>query len=500
MASSSCVRLVAIHHPFHHQHHKPKPMSLPMSSLTRDSYLFAKPLLITGEKHKLQFLSPKTLRNPYFSTSKVTALRENTSSSENTPENKIPAAEICLIVSVYIIPFLNRLNLLYKFPVLNYAMSPIMPLLGFYQSVPTLGLVVFLALFTGFIRYRNFTKLNYTLQAMVMDCAVVIASLVRPFFVNPGTVSGGASGFKFQLLNVLELLAFQTCIHSCLEHMGAALWVGEKVKVNVSSDVPAPSIATITRVMEVVIKTGEDDGRRVGKSLVLKLLNGNHSFLSDMISAETCNKNILSLCQSCSNSLLYLFRKAEIHYLIYQRVDEDVDEQISVEVDNLLWLLGILVNRQAAEKFALMWANQQKLANLHKKFRTPSRHHVSCITTQLLDGIGNGKILLAAEIRKLLLETWIQPLVDDYPRLRKLQSFDPKEVEENIEKAILELTPEAQQTVYPRPRQPDSMFPVFSVTKGITEGWEHSLDDSGVIFHIFIEKLLNPLKPFYIVY
>lgn len=248
------------------------------------------------------------------------------------------------------------------------------------------------------------------------------------------------------ILQVLELVAFQTCIHSCLEHMGAALWVGEKVKVNVSSDVPAPSIATITRVMEVVIKTGEDDGRRVGKSLVLKLLNGNHSFLSDMISAETCNKNILSLCQSCSNSLLYLFRKAEIHYLIYQRVDEDVDEQISVEVDNLLWLLGILVNRQAAEKFALMWANQQKLANLHKKFRTPSRHHVSCITTQLLDGIGNGKILLAAEIRKLLLETWIQPLVDDYPRLRKLQSFDPKEVEENIEKAILELTPEAQQT------------------------------------------------------
>ncbi|KAI3878633.1 hypothetical protein MKW98_027938 [Papaver atlanticum] len=217
--------------------------------------------------------------------------------------------------------------------------------------------------------------------------------------------------------------------------MGASLWVGEKIKVNVISDVPSPSIATITRIMEVVIKTGEDDGRRMGKSLVLKLLNGNDSILTDANSAETCNRNILSLCQI-----------SEIHYIIYQRVDDDVDEHLSLEVDNLLWLLGILVNRQEAEKFALMWANQQKLANLHKKFRTPSRHHVSCITIRLLDGIGSGKILLAAEIRQLLLQTWIQPLVDDYPRLRRLPSFDSKEVEENIEKAILELTPETQQT------------------------------------------------------
>ncbi|KAI3853544.1 hypothetical protein MKW92_038689, partial [Papaver armeniacum] len=37
-------------------------------------------------------------------------------SSENNP--KIPTTEICILVFVYIIPFLNRLNLLSKFPVL----------------------------------------------------------------------------------------------------------------------------------------------------------------------------------------------------------------------------------------------------------------------------------------------------------------------------------------------------------------------------------------------
>ncbi|KAI3910952.1 hypothetical protein MKW92_008449 [Papaver armeniacum] len=123
-----------------------------------------------------------------------------------------------------------------------------------------------------------------------------------------------------------------------------------------------------------------------------------------------------------------------------------VDEQISLETNNLLWLLDILADGQAAEEFALMWANQQELANLHKKTRTRSRHLVSCVTTRLLVGIGNGEILPAKGTRQLLLQTWFQPLVDDYSRLLKLESFDPEVVEENIGRAVLELTPKNQRS------------------------------------------------------
>lgn len=41
----------------------------------------------------------------------------------------------------------------------------------------------------------------------------------------------------------------------------------------------------------------------------------------------------------------------------------------------------------------------------------------------------------------------------------------------------------------PRPVQPDSLFPVFSVTKGITAGMLHWLVDNGCVvvlyFHVF---------------
>ncbi|KAI3932943.1 hypothetical protein MKW98_029176 [Papaver atlanticum] len=129
----------------------------------------------------------------------MAVIGENTS-IENTP--KIPFTEIGILVFVYIIPFLNQLNLISKFPVLKYAMNPFMPLLGFYQSIPSLGLITFLTLFTVYVRYRNFTKFKYSIQAMVMDIVVITASLVRPFLVYSGPMAGGPLGFKLQLLNV----------------------------------------------------------------------------------------------------------------------------------------------------------------------------------------------------------------------------------------------------------------------------------------------------------
>ncbi|KAI3962181.1 hypothetical protein MKW98_005812 [Papaver atlanticum] len=450
MASSSCVCLVGIHPYYqHHTFRKPKPILLTSSkyvhanltsSLLRTSCSYPNSLLITGQKHKIQFLSPITLQHPNVFPSKRSTICTATLFGENTP--KVPATEICTLVLVYIIPFLNRLNLLSKFPVLKC----VMPLVGFYQSIPTLGCIVFLALFIVLVRYKNFNE--YSLQAMVMDVVVVIASLVRPFLVNP--VPGGAVlGFKFQLLHVLELLGFQICVHSCLKYLDAVQWVGEEED-------------TLSHLMKVVIKNEENEGRLVGKSLVLKFLRGQDNLLGDMSSTETCNNTILSSCQSCLNSLLHLFKQGTKNK---HRVDMDeVEEQISLEVDNLLWLLDILEDRQAAEEFALMWANQQKLASLHKKVcRLSTRHLVSCITTRLFAGIRNGKILAEKDTRQLLLQTWFQPLVDDYPRLKDLKSFDPKKLEENIEVGILEPIAEA-------PLMPKGTYVCLDIQKGF-ERW-----------------------------
>ncbi|KAI3863306.1 hypothetical protein MKW92_021733 [Papaver armeniacum] len=199
--------------------------------------------------------------------------------------------------------------------------------------------------------------------------------------------------------------------------------------------------------MGKVLKTDGNEGRFVGKSMVVKLLREKDSLLSDVNSDETCNKIILSSCRSCLDSLQKLFMEAARVGYYAGYYDEFEDKQVSLEVDNLLWFLDILVDRQAAEEFALMWANQRELANLHTKLWMPSRRLVSCITTRLFVGIGNGEILLANDTRQLLLLTWFQPLVDDYTCLQRLPSFDRIVVEQNNERIILELTLEDQQRI-----------------------------------------------------
>ncbi|KAI3906250.1 hypothetical protein MKW92_041667 [Papaver armeniacum] len=271
--------------------------------------------------------------------------------------------------------------------------------------------------------------------------------------------------FNFLLhfdLQVLELLGFQTCIHSCLEFLGQCLGEEKEEKVNgpskkekekvnedegekvneASDGSVRPSFDKIAHIMEVVLKTSGDGGRREGKSMVLKLLRAYDRLPGDVNSAETCNKYIFSSCQRCLNSLLKLFKQGVVY--------GGVDDEIILEADNLLWLLDILADRKAAEEFALMWANQQELAKLHKKYVSwiYSRHLVSSITTRLFVCIGKGEILPPKETRQRLLLTWFQPLLDDYSSLRKLESFDPKVVKENIEREILELTPKDQQSIF----------------------------------------------------
>lgn len=202
--------------------------------------------------------------------------------------------------------------------------------------------------------------------------------------------------------------------------------------------------------MELVLKSNEERGRREMKSVVLKLLRENNSLPSYAGPADVCNETVYTLSRSCLDSLLSLFKQA----VELERSDKSVDsrepvvKQIALEADNLSWLLEILADRQSADEFALMWASQQELATLHSKLPIVSRHHVSCITARLFVGIGKGELLPAKDTRQLLLQTWLQPLINDYNWLQHgCRSFDRKVVEEGISRTILTLPLEDQQSI-----------------------------------------------------
>ncbi|KAK4793144.1 hypothetical protein SAY86_023579 [Trapa natans] len=265
-----------------------------------------------------------------------------------------------------------------------------------------------------------------------------------------------------RILKVAELLGFNQCIKSCLEYLEAVPWIGEEEEEKVVSSVlrlQGESIGvipvlkrvssetlnhapkdTLYHIIDLVLKSNEERGRREMKTVVLKLLRENIG----VPSPHFCHETIYDSCRGCVTSLVGLFRQAvaDIH------TNDEAAKQIAFEADNLSWLLDILTDCQVADEFATIWAQQQELMVLHAKIPAVSRHHVSCITAKVFVGIGRGQILPSKEIRLMLLKTWLHPLMDDYRWLQHgCRSFDQKVVEEGIGRTILTLPLEDQQSI-----------------------------------------------------
>ncbi|KAG6663250.1 hypothetical protein CIPAW_02G014100 [Carya illinoinensis] len=273
-----------------------------------------------------------------------------------------------------------------------------------------------------------------------------------------------------RILKVAELFGFNSCMQSCLEYLEAVPWVGEEeekvvssvlrlqgegigvppVLKRVSSDISKPHKDTLPQIIDLVLKSNEERGRREMKSTVLKLLRENNGLPSYAGSTDICNETLYSSCKICLNSLLSLFRQAAEPGFADKPMNskEPVVKQIPLEADNLLWLVEILADRQAAEEFALSWAGQLELASLHSKLPIVSRYHVSGITARLFVGIGRSELLPSKDTRQLLLQTWLEPLINDYSWLQNgCRSFDRKVVEEGIGRTILTLPLEEQQSI-----------------------------------------------------
>lgn len=224
---------------------------------------------------------------------------------------------------------------------------------------------------------------------------------------------------------------------------------GEGIVVNpvlkrVSSQISTPPIDTLSHILELVLKSKDEKGRRETKSIVLKLLRENNNLPSSSTSSDICNGTLYTSCKTSLDSLLSLFKQAAEPDFD----DDKIKKSIALEADNLVWLLDILVDRQGAEEFSVIWANQDQLASLHTTLPIVARYHVSVITARLFVGIGRGEVLPCKDTRHLLLKTWLEPLINDYSWLQHgCRSFDRKVVEEGIGRTILTLPLEDQRSV-----------------------------------------------------
>ncbi|KAL6502255.1 hypothetical protein OROHE_024848 [Orobanche hederae] len=91
--------------------------------------------------------------------------------------------------------------------------------------------------------------------------------------------------------------------------------------------------------------------------------------------------------------------------------EKPIVERMSKQVDNLHWLLEILLDHQVAEYFISMWANQKELLKLHENTSPIIRHEVSRVSAVISIAIGTRKLHFKSEERLKLLKSWFRTMV-----------------------------------------------------------------------------------------
>ncbi|KAJ9178201.1 hypothetical protein P3X46_010101 [Hevea brasiliensis] len=268
------------------------------------------------------------------------------------------------------------------------------------------------------------------------------------------------------LLKVSAAIMFDAGIMSCLEYLEAVPWsedeeekvifhlsqlqlhdsateVLQRVSTELSTSPRADDI--FLKLLNGVLQAKDDKARREMKTVISRLFREDSSDHDNRL--DVSKDTLYSLCHGCLSSLVLCLSEATC--MDDTRHDRGgLMSEIAREAENLQWIVDILIDKQAADEFVKLWADQKELAVLHSKIPTIYRHEISKITAQLCIAIGRGQILVPKETRFSLLSTWLEALYEDFGWIRRAcKSVDKKLVEDGLGRTILTLPLLQQQAI-----------------------------------------------------
>lgn len=266
------------------------------------------------------------------------------------------------------------------------------------------------------------------------------------------------------ILKVSAAIVFEAGVLSCLEYLEAAPWAeDEEEKVasllaqlhlpgagagEVLKRVSAEMVAepeegsnneeVLLKLLHVVLEGKDEKARRDMKDLVSKMLREN-SCQNDLR-----KESLYAACDGC----LQLLRLHFLRAAAASPPDMNDVNQISRQADNLHWILDIMIDRQIADDFLKIWAEQSELSEAHPGVPAIHRYEVSRVTARLFVGIGKGQLLASKEVRCLLLQTWLEPFYDDFGWMRRASNgLDRHLIEDGLSNTILTLPLAWQQDI-----------------------------------------------------
>ncbi|CAL1379797.1 unnamed protein product [Linum trigynum] len=276
----------------------------------------------------------------------------------------------------------------------------------------------------------------------------------------------------YRAISILEVsadLKFSRGALSCLNYLGAVPWTEEeeeklrrimtihKFDETATRDIldrlyiqepSEDSQWSLTKQLLWSITTCTDpSARNELKSLVKGLVS--KSSVYDKQQPALNKADVYVICQSCLDSLACLFDEASssqpntdtgLAKKSTPAAARSLVERIAMQVDNVNWLLEILLEWQMAEEFVDMWGNQEELRKLHEGASPLFRYELSRVSAALFIAMGTRRLHCQFESRSMLFKTWFCPMLQDFGWIKRCKKgLDLKVLEEAIGQSLLTL-------------------------------------------------------------
>lgn len=187
------------------------------------------------------------------------------------------------------------------------------------------------------------------------------------------------------------------------------------------------------------------------KSLVKGLLCKSSVYEKEQ--PDVNKEDFYAVCQSCVSVLVNLFEEASDAVPYERRAKKEMGkpliERISRQVDNINWLLEILLDRQIAEEFVDIWAHQGELLIMHERASPMVRYELSRVSAIIFIAMGTRKLHCRSEARSGLLQSWFGPMLLDFGWLQRCRKgLDMKALEEAMGQTLLTLPLKQQYVLF----------------------------------------------------
>ncbi|CAM8948913.1 unnamed protein product [Rhodiola kirilowii] len=279
----------------------------------------------------------------------------------------------------------------------------------------------------------------------------------------------------YQCIDMLEISAgimFARGVLNCLQYLEAVPWseVEEEKLRNLftrfkfdgvtSKDIlarlyPADSTDSqndMARQLVWSITTCTDAvSRNALKSLVKGILCRSSVYKKDK--PDITKEDMYAVSESCLQTLLRLFEEASESTSCQRSPKKEhsksLIERIGMQVDNINWLLEIMLDWQVAEDFVDVWGSRKDLLSVHATASPMLRYELSRISATLFSALGTRKLHCRLETRLCFIQSWFSPMLQDFGWLQRCRKgLDIKALEEAIGQSLLTLPLKQQHVLF----------------------------------------------------